>query len=85
MSTFGNDKKGYVWINITKNHLIAKREGQKLADVYKHDDIDSCLNNLKNYFDSDLIDLIEEHILFNYEYRDIKIDRNKPGEQISLF
>jgi hypothetical protein len=84
MSTFGRGKNT-VWINITKNHLIAKREGQELADVYKHDDIDSCLNNLKNYFDVNLIDLIEDHILFNYEHMGIKIDRNKPGEQMSLF
>lgn len=84
MSTFGK-KNNTVWINITKTHLVAKREGQKLADVYKHGEIDNCLNNLRDHFDNIIIDLIEDHILFNYEHMGIKIDRNKPGEQMSLF
>lgn len=76
---------GHVWINVTDKHLISKMKNQKKADVYKHSEVDSCLNNIKPFFSEKTIRRIREHIFFNYEHRGIKVNKNKPGEQISLF
>jgi len=76
---------GFVWIHITDNYLISKMKNQKKADTYKHSEVDACINNIKPFFSDKTIRHIREHIFFNYKHKNIKVDKHKPGEQISLF